>query len=77
MRAIHGLQIGLRIPVAVVEDDDVRRGQVDSQSSSACSEQENEFFAAGFVVLVDGAYTVFVSCASVDTAVFCVVKGIV
>ena len=58
------------IPVAIVQNNDVSRREVDAQTTSACSEQENELVTFRFVVLVDGGDAVFVGSSSIDTAVF-------
>ena len=56
-------------PVAIVKHDDVRGRQVDTESTSTGSEQEDELLAARLVVLVDGNDTVFVCSATIDTTV--------
>mmetsp|Transcript_16565 Transcript_16565/g.57911 ORF Transcript_16565/g.57911 Transcript_16565/m.57911 type:complete len:886 (+) Transcript_16565:420-3077(+) len=54
VRAIHGLQVHLRVPVAVVEDDDVGRGEVDAEPAGARGQQEHEAVALVLRVAVDG-----------------------
>ena len=49
----HSLQVDLRIPVAVIENDNVCRGQVDSQTSSSGTEQKDELLAVWMVVGID------------------------
>ena len=71
MCAVHGLQIGLRVPVTVVQDDNVCRGEVDTQPTGTRGEQEDELLAVGLVVLVDGYYPVIMGGATVDTTVLC------
>ena len=70
MSTVHGLQIRLRVPITVVQDDDVGSGQVDAETTGARGEQEDELVAVGLVVLVDGDDTVVVRRASIDAAVF-------
>jgi hypothetical protein len=69
MRAVHRLQVRLRVPVRVVQDDDVGGGEVDAEPAGAGGEEEDELLGAGLVVLVDGDDAVFVRRASVDAAV--------
>ena len=71
MSTVHGLQIRLRVPITIVQDDYVGGGQVDTETTSARGEQEDELVAVGLVVLVDGRDTVVVGCSTVDTAVLC------
>ena len=70
MGTILRLEIGVRIPITVVQDDNIGRGQVDTETSSTRREQENKLLAAGSVILVDSDDTVLVSRSTVDTAVF-------
>jgi hypothetical protein len=42
VRAVHRLQVHLRVPVRVVQDHDVRRRQVDAQPARARRQQEDE-----------------------------------
>jgi len=42
MRAIHGLRVVRGVPVALIEDDGVRCGQVDPETTSTRAEQETE-----------------------------------
>lgn len=71
MSTIHGLKIGLRIPIAVVQNDNIGCGQVDTQTSGARREQEDELVTARTVVLVDGDNS-FVMCrATVNTTICC------
>mmetsp|Transcript_22804 Transcript_22804/g.58024 ORF Transcript_22804/g.58024 Transcript_22804/m.58024 type:complete len:574 (+) Transcript_22804:400-2121(+) len=69
MRAVHGLQIHLRVPVAVVQNDDVGGGQVDTQAAGARGQQEHKLLAAGRVVRVDGVLAVLAAGVAVDAAV--------
>ncbi len=60
MSSIHGLEIHLWVPVAVVNDDCVGAGQVDTQTTGSCGEQEDEFAAIFshelFDLLVSGSH---------------------
>jgi len=49
----HGLQVNLWVPVRVKENDNVGRGQVDAQTTRACTQHEDKLAAARRVVLVD------------------------
>ena len=68
--AVHGLQIRLRIPVAVVENNDVCRSKVDTQATCTSGQAEDELLAVRLVVLVDGDNTVLMCSATVNTAIF-------
>jgi hypothetical protein len=40
--AIHGLSIIRRVPIVIIEYDSVGSGQVDTKTTSSCTEQEHE-----------------------------------
>lgn len=42
MRTVHGLRIVRGIPVALIKDDSIRGGEVDSEATSARTEQKTE-----------------------------------
>lgn len=69
MCAIHSLQICLRVPIAVKEDDNVGGNKVDTETTSTSGEQEDELFAVRCVVVVDCGDTVLMSSVTVDSAV--------
>ena len=69
VRAIHRLQVSLRVPVRVVQDDNVSSGEVDAEAPSTGRKQEDELLRVGLVVFVDRDDTVLVRSASVDPAV--------
>ena len=71
MSTIHCLQVGLRIPVAVVQDDDVGSRQVDSEPASACCQQEDELLTVRLVVLVNRDDTVLMGRTTINTTVLC------
>lgn len=50
----HGLQVDLRVPVWVVEDDHVSCGQVNTQPSGPGAQHEDELRAVLLIVRVDG-----------------------
>lgn len=54
MSTIHGLKIALRVPVGVINDDDIRCGQVNSETASSRGEHENELLTAVPIELVNG-----------------------
>ncbi len=70
MSSIHGLKIHLWVPIAVVNDDSVGAGQVDSQTTGSCGEQEDKFAAVFFHKL----FNLLVSCShvsrTIDSAIF-------
>src|SRR6266480_3076783 len=41
--AVHGLQIGLRVPIAVEQNDNVCRREIDTQTTCTGSEKEEKF----------------------------------
>jgi hypothetical protein len=69
VRSVHGLEIGLRVPVRVKEHDNVGRGQVDAEAASPCGKEEDELFRIGLVVGIDGSHAVFMDRAAVQPAV--------
>ena len=71
MGTVHGLQVGLRVPVTVIQNDNVGGCEVDTQTTSASREQEDELLAVWLVVLVDSDNTVFVGSPTIDTTVLC------
>ena len=50
-----GLQIVLRVPVTVVNDDGVGSRQIDTQTAGFGAEQENESIRIWFTVTIDGS----------------------
>lgn len=58
------------VPVAVVEDDDVRSRQVDTQTTRTRRKQEDELLAIRLVILVDREDTIVVSCSTINPAIF-------
>ena len=72
MRAVHSLQVSLRVPVRVVKHDDVSSGEVDAEATGTCRKQEDELLRVGLIVLVDRDDTVLVRGPSINTAVLCV-----
>lgn len=69
MSAVHGLQVHLRVPVGVVDDDDVGRREVDAEPAGACRQHEHELFTALRVVLLDLPVAVLVRRLTVQTTV--------
>jgi hypothetical protein len=69
VRAVHRLQVHLRVPVAVVEDDDVGSREVDAQAARARREQEAKLLAAVRVERVDHVLAVLARRVAVDAAV--------
>jgi hypothetical protein len=69
IRWLNAHKIRLWVPVAVIKNDDVGAGEIDTQSASTGGQHENELLAVRLIVLVDGVDTVLVRGATVDTAV--------
>ena len=69
VRPIHGLQVHLRVPVGVKNDDDVGSVEVDAQSAGPRRQHEDELGRARSVVLLDLRVPVLVGRLTVDTTV--------
>ena len=63
------LEVVLGVPVAVEEDDDVGRHEVDAQTASTRGQEEDELARALLVVLIDGLFTLVTARVTVDAAV--------
>ena len=73
MSTIHCLQVGLRIPVAVVQDDDVGSRQVDSEPASACRQQEDELLSAmGLLTISESGGTRYLGTSGSEQALLAV-----
>jgi hypothetical protein len=64
------LQIRLRIPITIEQDNDVGRHEIDTQTTRTSREQKDELVASRLVVFVNGPCSRIVIGATVDTAVF-------
>jgi hypothetical protein len=60
------LNVIVRIPVRVVDDHGVRRGQVDAEPAGPCGQQEHELLSAGRVEPVDGILAALARDRAVD-----------
>mmetsp|Transcript_39745 Transcript_39745/g.128644 ORF Transcript_39745/g.128644 Transcript_39745/m.128644 type:complete len:201 (-) Transcript_39745:581-1183(-) len=69
MRAVHRLQVGLRVPVAVVDDDRVGRLQVNAEPARARGEEEEEAVRVGLVEGVNHLLPLRPARRSVDAAI--------
>jgi hypothetical protein len=67
---IHRLKICLRIPVAVVEYNNVCSGEVDTKPSSTRGKEEYKFLAVWFIVLVDTRNTILVIGTTINATIF-------
>jgi hypothetical protein len=65
---IQVCQLAWYVPFAVVEYDDISSGQIDTESSRTSCEQEDKFFAARFVILVNPCGTIIVSGPAIYSA---------
>ena len=70
MRAVHGLEIGLWVPVRVVENDDVGRVEIDAEAARARTQHVYELGGARRVELVHGLLAILVLGAAVEATVF-------
>jgi hypothetical protein len=70
MGTVHGLKISLGIPIAVIEDNNVCGGQVDTEPPGSGRKQEDKLVAIRSVVLVNSGDTILMTSAPVDTAIF-------
>lgn len=66
---VHGLEVGLGVPVAIEQNDNVGGNEVDTETTRTGCQKEDELFTARGVVLVNRADTVLVRRVTVDTAV--------
>mmetsp|Transcript_34075 Transcript_34075/g.73803 ORF Transcript_34075/g.73803 Transcript_34075/m.73803 type:complete len:464 (-) Transcript_34075:575-1966(-) len=69
MGPVHSLEIHLRVPVRVVQDHDIGRVKVDSETSGSRGQQEGELLRVWRVVSVDAFLPVLSRGVSVDPAV--------
>ena len=69
MTACLRLQVVLRIPVRVVDDDGVGGGQVDAEAARARTQQEGEAVRVGLGVAIDGLLAQFAADATIDALV--------
>mmetsp|Transcript_8845 Transcript_8845/g.30409 ORF Transcript_8845/g.30409 Transcript_8845/m.30409 type:complete len:769 (-) Transcript_8845:151-2457(-) len=67
--AVHGLQVHLRVPVRVVQDDDIGGVQVDSEATCPRGKQEGKLLRVGGVVRIDALLPVLSRGVSVNPAV--------
>ena len=71
MGAVHGLRVDGGVPITVVEDDCVGGGEVDTETTGASREEEDEDLW-GRLEVGDGVATVFELGRSIETAVLVV-----
>lgn len=69
VRAIHRLQVHLRIPVRIIQHHDICRRKVDPQTARARGQQKHKPFRAFAVKLVDRELAVHARGVAVDAAV--------
>lgn len=70
MGSIHGLQVSLRIPVAVIENHDVRACKVDTKTSRTSCEQEYKLVTARSVIFINSRDAIIVTRAAINTTIF-------
>ena len=58
------------VPVTVEQDHNIRRDQIDAQTTCTSRQQEDEFFAVGSIVVVNRADTILMGGSTVNTAIF-------
>ena len=69
MEPVHGLEIHLRVPVTVVEDDNICFVQFDTETSSPGAQHEDEIGAVLRIVLLDKPVSVLMRSVCVNPAV--------
>lgn len=69
MCAIHSLQIHLRIPIGVVYDDNISRGEIDAETARASRQHEDELLTVIRVILLDLPIAVLVGRLPVQATV--------
>ena len=68
------LNVILRVPVTIIDDDCVCRLQVDTKPACSSREQEEEFAAIGRIEAIDAVLSLVVRCVAIDTAVIEVLR---
>ena len=68
--SINGLQINLRVPVRVENDDHVCLVQVDAKATSTCGQYEKLFVRIFSLEVVNSLLTVICACLAINAAVF-------
>mmetsp|Transcript_14388 Transcript_14388/g.42483 ORF Transcript_14388/g.42483 Transcript_14388/m.42483 type:complete len:268 (-) Transcript_14388:898-1701(-) len=68
--SILGLEVGLRVPVAVVQDHSVCGLQIDSKPTSARRQEEHELLRAWAVERVNEILSLFICGLAIDAAVW-------
>ena len=63
------------LPIIVVEYDNIRRCQIDTEASNASCEQEDELLVTRLVVLVDPTDMIIICGPAINTVVFCANRG--
>jgi hypothetical protein len=69
MSSVHGLQISLRVPVAIVEDYNISASKIDTKASRTSCEKEDELVAARSVIFVDARNTVVMAGTSINSTI--------
>mmetsp|Transcript_44997 Transcript_44997/g.74558 ORF Transcript_44997/g.74558 Transcript_44997/m.74558 type:complete len:441 (-) Transcript_44997:289-1611(-) len=75
MRTIHGLQIHLRVPIAIVDDDDIRRLQIDAETASTRRQQEHKQLALGRIKLIHRRLSIFARRTAINPAIVMLSNG--
>jgi hypothetical protein len=70
MSSVHGLQIGLRVPIRIKQNDNIGSDQIDTQSTSSSCQEEDKLLAAWSIIVIDGGNSGFVIGSTIDSAVF-------
>ena len=66
MSSVHGLQVHLRVPVAVVDDDNVGGVEVDAEAAGPAAQHEQDLAGPGLVKLLHLLVTILVRGLTVD-----------
>ncbi|KAI6748785.1 hypothetical protein HG531_007732 [Fusarium graminearum] len=69
MGSIHGLQIGLRVPITIIQNNDVGSCQVDAQTTSTCCKEKDELLRPRLIVLINSSDSVLVGGSTINSAV--------
>ena len=67
MSSVHSLEIHLRIPIRVIDDDNIGRVQVDSQTSGPRAQHEDKLGGVLRVVFLDLTIPVLMSSISINS----------
>ena len=69
MASVLRLQILLRIPIGIIKDTNIRRLEVNAESTRSRGQNEDKLFASWSIELINGRLAVFISRVAINAAV--------